>query len=278
MKKIIALLLVAVMCLAVVGCNSGNNSQNPNDNANSGNGGNNSHKDILGDWFSANSKDTYVKFFDDGTGELKDGMIFDFEWEYDSENENYRASVAGRRITFKMRTEEGITFLTGFGYFFREKDCETALAVAKILRANYVDRQLKGESLLPFGEDILLDKVSIVFEQINLSEDKKDVIVKISVTAKSDVTSSELNNLLTKVKYHYFYEDFRTLSSVGSGTLIKISENDLVSGETINTEFSICSGNDIQVMVNNSGKLDGYAIIKCGETEYYINLGEYTKQ
>jgi hypothetical protein len=34
MKRIIALLLVAVMCLAVVGCDSGNSAQNPNDNAN----------------------------------------------------------------------------------------------------------------------------------------------------------------------------------------------------------------------------------------------------
>ena len=282
MKKIIALLLVVIMCLAVVGCNSGNNSQNPNDNANSENGGNNSHKDILGDWFSANSKDKYVKFFDDGTGELKDGAIFDFEWEYDSENENYRASVAGRRITFKMRTEEGITFLTGFGFLFREEDCETALAAASVLRENYINRALDGKTLMPLGEQLSIGNATVVFEKIKLSEDKRKILCDVSIVANKDMTSTELNDLMILAKYTYFHFDenyiFNTFTSGGNGTQISLLENSLGAGETLKTEICIIDEYHIPDMLEKWGKYDGYAIIKCGGTEYYINLCEYTKQ
>ena len=282
MKKIIALLLVAAMCLAVVGCDSGSNSQNHNDNASTENSGNNTNKDILGEWISFDEEDEYVKFFEDGTGELKDdGMMFDFEWEYDTENKNYRANVAGSRITFKMRTEEGITFLTGFGYRFRSEDREKALAAAPILRENRINRALDGETLLPIGEAIPIGNTTVVFEQIKLSEDKREILCSVSITASQEVTSAELNSLLTLAKYMYFDEKcvFQTLTSGGSGTQIKLSENNLAAGETFKTEICIINVfGGVSSTLEKWGKYDGYAIIKCGGTEYYINLGEYIKQ
>ena len=90
MKKILALLFIVVMCLAVVSCNRENNS----------------NKDILGEWISIDKEDAYVKLFEDGTGELKeDGVVFDFEWEYDAENQNYRTNIASSE--FKRSSEDG---------------------------------------------------------------------------------------------------------------------------------------------------------------------------
>lgn len=266
MKKILALLLIVVMCLAVVSCNSGNN---PN-------------KDILGEWVSVDEEGEYVKFFEDGTGEFKDdGMMFDFEWEYDAENKNYRANIASRRFTFKTKTEEGITYLTGLGgYRFRAEDCEAALAAAPILRENYINRQIDGETLLPFGETISVGNATVLFEQIKLSEDKREILCSVSITASRDMTSVELNSLLILAKYTFFDEDcvFQAKTSGGSGTQIKLSENNLGTGETLKTEICIIDGDGVSSTLEKWGKYDGYAIIKCGGTEYYINLGEYTKQ
>ena len=250
MKKILALLLIVVMCLAVVSCNSGNN---PN-------------KDILGEWVSVDEEGEYVKFFEDGTGEFKaDGMMFDFEWEYDTENKNYRANIASRRFTFKTKTEEGITYLTGLGgYRFRAEDCEAALAAAPILRENYINRQIDGETLLPFGETISVGNATVLFEQIKLSEDKREILCSVSITASRDMTSVELNSLLILAKYTFFDEDcvFQAKTSGGSGTQIKLSENNLGTGETLKTEICIIDGDGVSSTLEKWGKYDIIMLIK----------------
>ena len=94
------------------------------------------------------------------------------------------------------------------------------------------------------------------------------------------MTSSELNTLLTMVKYTYFEPEciFQALTSGGNGQQLKIAENDLVAGEPLKVEISIMSPRGIQTTLEKWGRFDGYVIIKCGEIEYYINLGEYIKQ
>ncbi len=284
MKKIIALLLVAVMCLAIVGCNSGSNSQNPNNNANSESGGNNPNKDILGEWYSVDFEGMCVKFSDNNTGECSEGShIFDFEWEYDKENENYRTNIAGQRVTFKTRTEEGLTFLdSSWGYyFFKEEECEVAMEKAGVLRDNYINRQLKDKTLLPVGEEIHIGNAIIVFDKIEASE--HGVSCSYTVTAKKDITSSELNQLLVRGKQVDFYEHFvflRSSSKPVDGS-VKISDNDLVAGESLNKSISYLFtdvSSDFPKLLEKWGKCHGYAVIKCGETEYYINFGEYIKQ
>ena len=95
MKKIIAFILALVICLAVVACDSKEEPKTESETSKA-------KKDILGEWISFDEEDEYVKFFEDGTGELKDdGMMFDFEWEYDTENKNYRANVAGAELHSK---------------------------------------------------------------------------------------------------------------------------------------------------------------------------------
>ena len=267
MKRIIALLLLAVMCFAMVGCN----------------GENNHSQDILGEWVSIDKEDSYVKLFEDGTGELKeDGVVFDFEWEYDAENQNYRTNIASRRFTFGTRTEEGITYLTGLlGYKFRAEDREAALATASILRENYINRALEGKTLMPFGEQLSIGNATVVFEKIKISDDKRKILCDVSIVANQDMTSEELNGLLILAKYTYFYEEsfFQAMTSGGSGTQIKLSENHLAAGEILKTEICIMnSGHGVSSALEKWGKYDGYAIIKCGGTEYYINLCEYTKQ
>ena len=276
MKKIISLLLLVVTCFCWFGCKKENSPQNEERN------GNHPCKEILGEWISVDEEDTYIKFLQNGTGELKeDGILFDFEWQYDSEKQNFRLNCGGRRVTVKIRTEEGVTYLSGFGFRFRAEDREKVLTVAHILRENYMSRQLSGEPLLPLGKELSTPNATVVFQDIYLSEDKKELLCKVSVTPIKDITRDELNNLLTLVKSTWFDKNyiFQAVTTGGSGTKIKLSDTDLLAGETLTIEVSIFNrADEIPVVLERWGKYNGYSVVKLEGTEYYINFAEYIKQ
>ena len=76
MKKILALLLVAVMCLSFVACNSNSDSNSDVEKA---------EKDIVGEWVCVTGSPTYI-FNEDGTGSYYDRPM---RWKYDSELSMY---------------------------------------------------------------------------------------------------------------------------------------------------------------------------------------------
>ena len=258
MKRVLAFLLAVLLCLPLMGCGGGA-AQNDN---------------ILGKWVMI-GEEGYVKFFENGTAEMVDGVTFDFSWKYDAEAGNYRANIGGRRVTFTIETEEGVTYLSGLGYFFREEDLPAARRATGAIRKNQIQRQLEGKNLLPLGEEIALDGVSLRFEEIFLADEKRSVKVRVSVTAELDMSAEELEGLLSIAKYHYFYEDLRSLSS-GSAWRVELGLAGLAAGESAQAEFLLCSNRDFAELMEENGRLDGYAVISLGGTEYYVDLGTYT--
>ena len=75
MKKLIALLLVAVMCFACVACSSGNNSDNES-----------ARKEITGTWETTEMSGISFTFNEDGTGTYSGKPM---KWKYDSELSSY---------------------------------------------------------------------------------------------------------------------------------------------------------------------------------------------
>ena len=76
MKKLLVILLVAVMCLSCVACAGSKASAN---------------KAIIGQWKTLNGDIT--TFNEDGTGTAPYGGVF--SWKYDSETEWYMMSLEG---------------------------------------------------------------------------------------------------------------------------------------------------------------------------------------
>jgi hypothetical protein len=180
-----------------------------------------------------------------------------------------------------MRNEENLTFLTGIGsYFFREKDCEKAVSKVPELRDNYISRQLKNKTLLPLQQELSNEDISITFNDVHLSENKDSIISNITVTAKKDISSTDLKNMIESDNYTYFDKDYNLLCYVrlGAKCNANLSDTDLSAGESINVDVVIISDSNIPAIVNKWGKLHAYIMLKFGENEYYINFADYIKE
>ena len=242
-------------------------------------------KEILGEWYCTDFNNMCVKFSDDKTGELHYGStIMDFEWEYDKENKNYRTNIGGYRTTFEFRTEEGITFLKSntYGYFFKEEDCDTALDKADALRNNIIDNALKDKKLITIGQTISEGDFSIVLNSIQMSElvyyRQASITCNITITANRDLTSNELNELINYDRYYYVAMNFVPMSET-MNSKEKLSDTGLAKGETLNVDFSFSFVNsDLESTIHEWGVFHGYAVFIIGETEYRLDLREYTKQ
>lgn len=96
MKKIIALLLVAVMCLSMVAC---------------GGGSSEAKKELVGQWKSIEEGDV-IEFKEDGTGIWYEQS---FEWDYEKADQKYSMTVIGMTVTFEIVDENGVRSLTPLG-------------------------------------------------------------------------------------------------------------------------------------------------------------------
>ena len=240
-------------------------------------------KAIIGEWYNPDF-DITVRFSDDKTGEFDMGMIIDFEWEYDEENDNYRANISGYRMTFTFITEEGLTFLenNAFGYFFKEEESEAALAKADALRDNIIDNALKDKKMITTDETIFEGDCSVVLNSVQMNEFVPNmdgtVTCNITITANRDITSDELNSLIKYIRYYYVDMNFMPSSSKNNYAF-HLSDAGLAKDDTLNTSFELrFSNNDFKNTVQKWGLFHGYAIFTIGETEYRLDLREYTKQ
>ena len=243
-------------------------------------------KAIVGEWYCTDFGNMCVKFLKDNTGELflSSDTIMDFEWKYDKEKENYCANIGGYRMTFEFRTEAGITFLdcSGFGYFFKEEDYEVALSKADIIRNNIIDEALGDKILITVGQTIFEGDFSIVINSVQMNEfivsTNDSITCNVSITANRDVTSDELNALITFVRYYYVDMNFLPTSST-TNAKIKLADVGLSAGETLSVDFNMRFNNlDLSSTVKEWGLFHGYGIFTIGDTEYRLDLREYTKQ
>ena len=102
MKKIIALLLCAVMCLPLMSCGK-------------------SKADIVGKWVA---RDVWVLTFnEDGTGSDPDGG--QITWEYDAKDGDYNVKVFSYNTTLDViigAEDDGVEFITIKGVkYYRQK-------------------------------------------------------------------------------------------------------------------------------------------------------------
>ena len=96
MKKLIAILLAAVMCLSLVACDGGSAS---------------AEKALMGQWQSLEDGDI-IEFKENG--ELV-WLEQTFEWDYEKADQKYSMTVMGMTVTFEIVNENGVRSLTPLG-------------------------------------------------------------------------------------------------------------------------------------------------------------------
>lgn len=113
MKKLIAIILVAVMCLSLVAC---------------GGGSQDAEKAIVGEWKALSGFS--MTFNEDGTGIAPFGG--DFEWRYDAEKDWYDVSCMGMSFSMIIKTENDIRYINVEGEnYYHADDYEKAVEANK---------------------------------------------------------------------------------------------------------------------------------------------------
>ena len=98
MKKALAIVLIAVVCLSFAACGGGSSA---------------AEKALIGEWKSLEEGDV-IEFKEDGEGEWYGES---FEWEYDKQEKEYSMKAIGMSVTFEIVEEDGIRSLTPLGMF-----------------------------------------------------------------------------------------------------------------------------------------------------------------
>lgn len=111
MKKLIALLLAAVMCLSLVACGVGSGNETIETKGSEENTSNTTSEvetsapedAIIGEWTTLSG--STLTFNEDGTGTAPNG---EFSWKYDTDTEWYLLSFMGITFSFEIETENDI--------------------------------------------------------------------------------------------------------------------------------------------------------------------------
>lgn len=238
-------------------------------------------KAIVGKWVDLDSEDS-ITFFENGTAELVYfGYMFDLEWSYIAENDCYRTSIDGRRIDFKIRNLESVTFITGWGHYIKESDVEAAKNSINVLRQNYVDRQIAGETMLPIGGELTVDGATISFGEAKLSQDQRYLRCNVSITATKNLSANDIEQLLLFYKQGRIDNDkYLTTDaySYPNKSVCIYSENGLSAGETLCTEIELNDKEFKPTMLDEWGKFYGYSVFICNGIEYYVDWTQYTQE
>ena len=177
MKKLLALLLAAVMCLSLAACGGG--TPNTNDNSDTQqseqSGGeninNSTEKAVIGAWKAEGSNDVFV-FSDDGKVTSGDE---EYDWWYDKEAERYCLSLLGLTFSFAIEEDETGRFfeIANICYYYVENYDPEAM------KAEYIQEQIasvtEGKTELIVGNSYTSENgVSFTFDKAEITGEETD--------------------------------------------------------------------------------------------------------
>ena len=264
MKRIIAILLAAVMCFAIVGCN-----------------GASKQDEILGEWVYLGEMGETTTILADGTGTIKsDGYVTSFTWEYDEKNDKYNVTydVTQHKGEVYVMTTEGITYLAGvLGFCFRAEDREAAVAAERAIMDAYIDRCMEGKTMLPTGEKLEANGATVEINNIRLTKDNA-LVCDVIVEASKDLNRSKVMRLISGRGMEFFAPSKQLAPVTWGVSMIIMTDNGIAAGEALETELTILDHSMIEESIEKWGELKGYVHLTIGENEYCIDVREYTKK
>lgn len=165
MKKLIAFLLVAVMCLSLVACDGGKSS---------------AEKEILGAWKREGNYDVLV-FSDDGKITRGDEEM---DWWYDKEAERYSLSYYGMTYTFVIEEDENGRFFAvdGMNYYYVENYNAEAMEAEKIASIT------EGKTELVVGNSYTsANGIAFTFDKAEITGEDTDCQFNLYLTYEGDL-------------------------------------------------------------------------------------------
>ncbi|MBE6636859.1 MAG: hypothetical protein E7618_03530 [Ruminococcaceae bacterium] len=237
MKKLLALLLAAVMCFSLVAC---------------GGNGASAEKAVLGAWNKEGGYDICL-FSDDGKVARGNEQ---YEWWYDKGAERYCMSCYGLTYTFVIEEDETGRFFSveGIRYYYIENyDPEK-------LKAEYIQKQIvsltEGKTELVVGNTYTTaNGAEFTFEKAEITGET-DCFFNLYITSEEQLRCD-------KEAYHYF----GGRSSFGIG-----SQSEGNEGKT--RRYAGCSFKSLSELEAHKDQY-GFLCFTIDETAYYVAINTF---
>ncbi|MBE6654857.1 MAG: hypothetical protein E7608_05305 [Ruminococcaceae bacterium] len=265
MKKLIALLLVAIMCLSLVACGSVNETSGK--------------KAIVGEWKATDGN--ILCFNNDGTGNLSDS---EFQWTYNKELNMYTIHLMFG-INFSLQHENDIRYFEVMGkQFYHADDYEKGAKAEEEAAQNEINSYIEGRTKIEIGKSYdYAEGVTIEFLGATIVDyGDGHVCIDAAFTSESSVKQESIYpNYEMEYKTHCIYDNVNTYwcSSYSIQWGANLGEycgaEELEPGSTVETRGSVYSISEY------TPTLECISIMICcfefGGTEYYMDLSEYLK-
>ena len=256
MKKLIALLLVAVMCLSFVACG----------------GSGSAKKEIVGEWKCPESGYS-ITFNEDGTGiDPDDG---DLTWKYDSELSCYSAHIGSYGMTLSVSiktTEDGLRYINIAGEkYYHSDDYDKGFEIEIAEEKEYINESIiETKTKVEFGKTYdYKEGISVKFTDLTIEDEKLYLHAQFTNSKSNNSYIDPIRFSTYLVKRAAGYND--DPNPLGMAQTIPASES-------LDLTIEIRNSFGENYLPNNKNMTYYYVYFTMNGVEYYIdNLVEYFK-
>ena len=258
MKKLIILLLVAVMCLSFVACGGGSGS---------------AKKEIVGEWKCPDSGYS-ITFNEDGTGiDPDDG---DLTWKYDSELSCYTAASSeyGRTISVTIKTtDDGLRYINIGGYkYYHSDDYDKGFELEIAEEKEFINESIiNTKTKIEFGKTYdYKEGISVKFTNATIEEGFLYLNAQLTNTTTNLLDFYIMNNLSG-----YFVKRTVGYNQISSDNFWRIGYKSIIeipAGESLDLKLRLHKD------ITNTKNINYfYVYFSMNNVEYYMDLTECFK-
>lgn len=277
MKRIIALILVLLMCFSIVAC--GKNKRN--ENALSPEEVTNIKSQLVGDWHSVGLDKDGISFNANGTGNMEnDGSKTNFTWSYDTSEGSFYIRISGKNFYFDFVNQSDISYVNMSGaWFFKEADMAKGKEMVLAERRSGISEDIQGKPVLNAGLDVKLnDTFEIKVQNISYTDGKLTFEMTLKNNSSSTASLENISELIYINKTKFYMGDcFEKVQLDTLGAYPSISKTELSAGETLSVSWDLFTMQGFDSIFEYWGEVNAYRSIMLGNSEYYIDIAEYVK-
>ncbi len=279
MKKIIALFLVAIICLSFVAC--GNNGHKENTEITTEKKVDKHTQAIVGTWKSTSFYT--LTFNNDKTGTIwVNGENKELTWTYNEDLSCYdiASSFLYSTLNFFLKNDEGVNYLECSGLkMYRTEDFDKVLEEYLDECRAELDEEYNFSSApkIEFGKQYTTNDISFTFTELLVEGNEFNLYIE--VVNNSTKSIEAITQSMLEVGWSYKFDGPCNFFGEGMGIVFDLSFNNegdsLNSGETTIIKVNISSRNIIG-NITSLGQIVGFASCSIGNDSYYIDLSKYT--
>lgn len=277
MKRIIALALVLLMCFSIVAC--GKNKRN--ENSLSPEEITNIKSQVVGDWYDVGIDKNKISFNANGTGNMENnGSTTNFTWSYDNSKGGLYIRISGKNFYFDFVNQSDISYVNMSGaWFFKEADMAKGKEMVIAERRSGISKDIEGNQVLTAGLDVKLnDTFGIKIQNISYTSGKLTVEMTLKNNSSSTASLENISKLIYINKTKFYMGDcFEKVQLDTLGAYPSISKTELSAGETLSIDWDLFTMEGFNSIFEYWGEVNAYRSVMLGDSEYYIDLGEYIK-